>query len=161
MIKTIIKKLRAEYKKEYIKRYALQRNVHKIKVLKKVERKIKNDLGVYPDVVYVDVKYKPLFDRKGVNGCYGKANNIIIVYITNEFKKNLRTLCHEIVHAHQYHYNTKQYLSSVRAYRSGKVSYKNAWHEVDAREKAQNMVNGYYALACKISAQLSAEAAAA
>ena len=41
MIKTIIKKIRAEYKKEYIKRYALQRNVHKIKVLKKVERKIK------------------------------------------------------------------------------------------------------------------------
>ena len=39
MIKTIIKKLRAEYKKEYIKRYALQRNVHKIKVLRKVERK--------------------------------------------------------------------------------------------------------------------------
>ena len=156
MIKTIVKKVKAEYKKEYIKRYALQRNIPKIKVLKKVEREIRNDLGVHPQVVYVDAKHKLLFDRKGVNGCYGKANNIVIVYITDDFKKNLRTLCHEITHAYQYHYNTKKYLTSVKAYRSGKVSYRNAWHEVDAREKAESMVGYYYDIAYNIALTIAA-----
>ena len=67
-------------------------------------------------------------------------------YLNKDYKANIKTLCHELTHSYQHTHNTERYLKSCEALREGRVLYRNAWHEVDARQQAEIMCEYYYGL---------------
>lgn len=140
MIKTLVKKT---VKNVVVNNFNMDSNDVRVRQLRKTERAFKSAYGVDTEVKYIDVKYKELVTRPTVNGYHNGNKGHIVVFIDGNLKKNTVTLLHELTHAYQKKYMTRQFNASRQALANNKVSYKDAWHEVHARHCADILALGY------------------
>ena len=140
MLKTIMKNAVKSFKEEYA---TIRAEDKRVAYLMKIEKKFKATYKVDVDVRYVDAKHKNSMVRKGVRGYYRRSNDRVVVFINKDLKANTITLLHELTHAYQSAYMTDMYTTSTKDLKSGKVSYKDAWHERHARHTADILALGY------------------
>lgn len=146
MINKIVKTVRTINKNVVLKDFAIAESNGRVKKMRQIERMIKRVYNIKPEVIYVDEKHKALFHKSSVKGAYTTDRNRVVVYLNKDYKANIKTLCHELTHSYQHTHNTERYLKSCEALREGRVLYRNAWHEVDARQQAEIMCEYYYGL---------------
>ncbi len=143
MINKLVNTIRQVNKNTILKDLAIDESNGRVKRMRAIEKIIKDTYKIDPEVVYIDERYKPLFHKSSIKGSYTSAKHMVIVYLNNDYRANLNTLCHELTHSYQHTHLTKQYEKSCKDLKEGRVSYKNAWHEVDARQQAA-MMSSYY-----------------
>lgn len=114
-----------------------------VRELKKIERKFKRAYKVNAEVTYIDVKLRFLICENDKRGFYTKTKNQAVVFVDGNMENNIRTLLHELTHAYQNKYINDKYTISTKLLKTGKVSYKNAWHEKHARHCAELLSNTY------------------
>lgn len=147
-IKTIIKAYKGA------KRQTLAEKLHQeIPELRAIEKAIRKYYKVSSTVYYVNEEYKDAFQKKEyVNGFYNTKGDYAIVFIDDNYNyiKHVTTLCHEMTHAYQNYYMNDEYKASCKALHNKEVTYEEAWHEVHAKEQAEEMCEyflGYYDVA--------------
>lgn len=126
-------------RRNFIEMYALSNDNKKVQKLRKIERLAKRIYKVNTKVIYVDIKFKKLLIRDSVRGYYNSKDNYAVVFVNNDYRANVTTLCHELTHAYQNIYMNKEYIKSTKDLKEGRVTYAKAWHEVHAREQAAEM----------------------
>lgn len=121
------------------KNYALPRTNKKVAALRSIERKIKRYYKVNTEVIYISEADKATLMSDNINGYYIAKKDFAVVFVTDEYEANVRTLCHELTHAYQNYYMHDQYEKSTTDLFLKKVTYAKAWHEVHARKQAKEM----------------------
>lgn len=140
MIKTIIKKA---VKEVVVSNFNMKEDDKRVKQLRKIERAFKRAYNVDTEVIFIDAKYKELVTKPSVNGYHNGGKHHIVVFITNDIRKNAVTLLHELTHAYQKKHMPREFKASRQAMDAGKVSYRNSWHETHARHCADLLILGY------------------
>ena len=140
MIKTLLKKT---VKSVVVSNFNMDNNDIRVKQLRKTEIAFKRAYGVNTEVKYIDAKYKEFVTRPTVRGYHDGNKGHIVVFVTNDLKRNTITLLHELTHAFQKKYMTRQFNASRQALANNKVSYRDSWHEVHARHCADILALGY------------------
>ena len=140
MIKTLIKKT---VKNIVVENFTMNSSDTRVKQLRKTERAFKRAYGVDTEVKYIDVKYKEFVTRPSVNGYNNGSKGHIVVFVDGDLRKNTVTLLHELTHAYQMKYMTREFNASRHALANKKVSYRDSWHEVHARHCADILALGY------------------
>lgn len=146
MINKIVKTIRQVNKNTILKDLAIDESNGRVKQMRAIEKIVKETYKINPEVVYIDEKFKPLFHKSSIKGSYTSTKDMVIVYLNSNYKANLTTLCHELTHSYQHTYLTAKYNKSCKDLKEGRVSYKNAWHEVNAKQQASMMSDYYYSL---------------
>ena len=138
--KTIVKKTI----KKVVKTIALEvaevnnNNKHVVELVK-IEKAFKRAYKITKNVRYVDVKAKGFITKPNVKGYH--ADSEIVVFLDGNLRKNAETLLHELTHAYQAKYMTRQFKASRQQMKTGQVSYKHSWHETHARHCAKLLIN--------------------
>lgn len=140
MIKTLVKKT---VKNIVVENFTMDSDDRRVRHLMKVERAFKRAYGVNTEVKYIDAKYKEFVTRPTVNGYHNGAKQHIVVFVNDNLDRNVITLLHELTHAYQKKYMTRQFNASRQALANNKVSYRDSWHEVHARHCADILALGY------------------
>ena len=135
MIKKTIKKLVLEVG-------TLNRSNKEIAQLIKVEGAFKRAYRVDAEVKYVDAKYRN-YIRPNVRGYHSGKNNMIVVFVDGNTRRNAETLLHELTHAYQNKYMHKQLKKSKMLLNNNMVTYRDAWHEEHARHCAKLLINTF------------------
>lgn len=123
----------------FIDKYALPRTNKKVATLKAIERSIKKIYNIDTKVIYVSEKHKHLLIKDSTKGYYHTSKDCAVIFINNNYRDNVTTLCHELTHAYQNYHMHDQYIKSTKALHDKKVTYAKAWHEVHARQQAKKM----------------------
>lgn len=139
-LKTLVKKA---VKEVVVSNFNMKEDDKRVKTLRKLERQFKRAYNVDTEVIFIDAKYKELVTRPGVNGYHNGNKHHIVVFITNDIRKNAVTLLHELTHAFQKKHMPREFKASRLAMDTGRVSYRDSWHEVHARHCADILVLGY------------------
>lgn len=140
VVKKVVKAALCAHREKLIEKYALNRADRRVADFKSIERAVKQQYQVRTKVFYIEEQYKDMFvDKDSTRGFYSTIRDYAVVFVNNNFKANVTTLCHELTHAYQNHYMHDQYIISTKALKRKEVSYWNAWHEVHARQQAEEM----------------------
>lgn len=137
----IVETLKTVNRRGFIDLYELPNTDKRVRRLRRIERETKRIYNIDTRVIYIDSKYKKLLIKDSVRGYYNTKNNYAVIFVTEDYKQNVKTLCHELTHAYQSMYMSEAYTKSMEELKQGKTTYKKAWHEVHARTEASAMCN--------------------
>lgn len=139
VVKNVANILKLINRKGFISKYALPHTNKKVMQLKKIEDAVKHHYNINTNVIYVSIKHKSLLVDERTKGYYSTYDDCAVIFIGDDYKRDVTTLCHELTHAYQNIHMNSEYKKSTRALHEGKVTYAKAWHEVHARTEASIM----------------------
>lgn len=141
LVENIANILKIVNRKSFINAYALPQTNKKVAKLREVERVVKDSYKIDTKVIYISSKHKKLLINDAVRGYYNTKDDYAVVFVNDDYKQNVNTLCHELTHAYQNKHMHSKYIASTKALKEGRVSYAKAWHEVHAKTEANIMCN--------------------
>ena len=87
-----------------------------------------------------------LLDDSGVQGFFSSSKKLICIAHSFSTSDLCDTFFHERRHAQQFNNMKAEYFESSLALKSGKVTYKDSWHETDARRAGNVMASRFLSI---------------